>query len=243
MSRQPHANGENMPDVTSLTAEIDRLTNAVGFWNTAILVMLVFTAAAATGLVLVQRIAFKRADSLATVTERLSQLKERISDGKIAEAKKEAARANESAAILQKQTAELTSQNLNLEAAIAPRRFSAKQLKELVNVRPSGESVEIRSYGNDIEGLVLADQIFGALKSKFRLMDNRSTMQPAGNVQYGISVTGADNALVAELVSIFGSFIEPPAAPRNSGVSVGFGQKTRSIPPAAIITVGVKPIK
>ena len=244
MLKQAHSNGVNMPDVASLTSEVNRLTEAVGFWNTAIIVMLVFTTMAAAGLVITQRIAFKRADSLATVTGQLSQLKDQISEGKIADAREAAAQANKSAAENQKETALLTAQNLKLEAAIAPRRLSAKQQTELAGTNFAGQTVEIRSYGNDIEGLVLADQIVQAVRGRVRLLDNRSTLQPAGSVQYGIIVTGSDNALVSELSSIFASLVGKPSPPSSSTTfTVGFGQKFNATPPAVIITVGVKPIK
>jgi hypothetical protein len=48
-----------MPDIPTLTAEVDRLTGAVGWWNAAILVMMVVAAVAATGLVATQYLAFK----------------------------------------------------------------------------------------------------------------------------------------------------------------------------------------
>lgn len=87
-----------MPDISSLNAEIDRLTQAVGFWNTAIIVLMIGVAVAATGLVVVQQKAFKTADALAAATTQLSTLKEAISDQKIAEALKQAGESNKAAA-------------------------------------------------------------------------------------------------------------------------------------------------
>jgi len=86
MPKQIHSNGENMPDVPFLTSEVARLSSAVSWWNTAILVMMVVAALAATGLVATQYIAFQRADNLAKTTEQLSELKERISGKKITDA-------------------------------------------------------------------------------------------------------------------------------------------------------------
>jgi hypothetical protein len=238
-------NGENMPDVASLTSEVNRLTESLGFWNTAIIVMLVFTTMAAAGLVITQRIAFKRADSLADATGRLSQLKEQKSGEKIADALRRAAEAERFAAENQKETAILTAQNLRLEAAISPRRLTAKQLKELADIKSNGRTLEIKSYTSDVEGLVVATQIVDVLRSNARLLDNRSTMQPVRAIVFGITVTGADSALVEEITAILGNFIEKSRPPNrdNFTISNSSGTLVSRVPPAAIITVGVKPIK
>ena len=97
MPRQTHSNGENMPDIPSLTAEVGRLGHAVGFWNAAIIVLMVGVAVVATGLVIAQQMAFKRADALASATDQLSKLKEGVADQKIAEANERAGRAEQSA--------------------------------------------------------------------------------------------------------------------------------------------------
>ena len=98
MPKEAHSNGENMSDIPFLTSEVARLTGAVSSSNTAILVMMVVAAVAATGLVATQYIAFKRAENLAEVTGRLSAIKERLSAGKIAEASERAGNAQKGAA-------------------------------------------------------------------------------------------------------------------------------------------------
>jgi hypothetical protein len=74
--RQHHSNGENMPDVSSLTAEVGRYTSSVSFWNRAVVVMMVIAALAATGLVVAQWIAIRQSESLATSTGKLTDFKE-----------------------------------------------------------------------------------------------------------------------------------------------------------------------
>ena len=60
-----------MPDIKALNSEISRLSGAVDWWNSAIIVMMIVAAVAASGLVATQFIAFARAKAL---TEAQSQL-------------------------------------------------------------------------------------------------------------------------------------------------------------------------
>lgn len=86
-----------MPTVESLTSEVNRLTQAVGFWNTAIIVLMVGVAVVATGLVISQQMAFRKADALAVVTGQLSKLKEGTANQRIADANERAGRAEQGA--------------------------------------------------------------------------------------------------------------------------------------------------
>jgi hypothetical protein len=163
-----------------------------------------------------------------------------------------AAQANERAGKLEKEAAELESKNLALEVAIAPRRLSDRQERELAELsRFAGRIVGIKSYSSDTEGFILASQITDALaKSHLRIEDNRLTMQPAGSVLLGVTVEGQDEALVDELRRILfldGHLISQASMsmPNRGGVSftVGFGVMTGAEPPNATVTIGAKPIK
>jgi len=77
--RQRDSNGEKMLDIPSLTAEVGRLSAAASFWNRVVIVMMIVAALAATGLVVAQWIAVKRAESLTDVTGKLSDIKEELS--------------------------------------------------------------------------------------------------------------------------------------------------------------------
>jgi hypothetical protein len=169
----------------------------------------------------------------------------------IAKANQLAAEANERAGKLEKEAAELTAKNLELEAAIAPRRLSARQEKGLETLtRFANRLVEIKSYSSDTEGLILATQILdGLTKSKIAIRDNRLTMQPAGSVSFGLSVEGPDVELVQDLrkiLSLDGNLTATSsivAPKRGFSATIGFGVTSGGQPPAATILVGVKPIK
>lgn len=94
MPRQTPSNGENMPTISSLTDDINRLSESISRWNTAIIVLMVLAALAATGLVIAQRIAFKKADRLADLTEQRAKLDSAAKDLKIGEANDRAAQAD-----------------------------------------------------------------------------------------------------------------------------------------------------
>jgi hypothetical protein len=160
------------------------------------------------------------------------------------------ARADQQSAEARKEAAELTTKNLQLEAAIAPRRLSERQLKGLATLTAfNNRTVAIKSYANDTEGLVLATQIVDSLsKSKIHIQDNRLTMQSAGSVSFGVLVDGSDKALVEKLNQILsldgdlsGSSVSLKS---NLGIStnIQFGVISGG-PLAATITVGMKPIK
>jgi hypothetical protein len=143
----------------------------------------------------------------------------------------------------------LKSENLKLEVAIAPRRLTARQETALSGLSKfANRSIGIKSYSSDTEGLILATQILDALvKAKLSIEDNRLTMQPAGSVSFGISVSGPDTELVKELeriLSLDGNLTASSVVAWKSGfsTSVSFGQVRSATPPVAVITVGVKPI-
>jgi hypothetical protein len=101
MPKQINSTGEKMPTISSLTDEINRLGESISWWNDAIIVLMVLAALAATGLVIAQRIAFKKADKLGDLTEQRAKLDSNAKDQEIAKLNKEAADASERQASLE----------------------------------------------------------------------------------------------------------------------------------------------
>jgi hypothetical protein len=161
----------------------------------------------------------------------------------------ESSTANERAAELETKAANLTASNLRLEAAIAPRRLSKRQLDGFAAITTrAGRVVQVKSYSSDTESLVLATQLVDALKkAHLTIVDNRLTMVPVGSVIFGVSVEGADADLVADLkklLSLDGSLMAVSPIPTENRGSISMGAvSTPRVTPAATITVGAKPIK
>jgi len=184
--------------------------------------------------------------------EKLTKQEDLVKQEEIAGINRLAGEANERAGKLEKEAADLTAKNLQLEAAIAPRRLSGRQEEALASLTAfAPKIVAVKSYSSDTEGLILATQIVNGLtKAGIRIEDNRLTMQPAGSVSFGVSVDGTDKTLVEELKKILaldsdltkGSSV--PAMNRGGvSFSVGFGVVSGGKPPVATIIVGAKPIK
>lgn len=233
-----------MPDIQSLARRAHDLGAKVDWWNTAIIWVLVFAALVAVGTVLSTYMAFRRAKQFADAQEELNAAKEKALSDELGVKTLQIEH-------LKGDTANLTAKNLQLSAIIDPRRLSDKQQKELESLTAfSGRIVELKSYSLDTEAFVLATQIGHALaKPQIKLLDNRLTMGPEGSILTGISVSGSDKALVEALRKALspdgGELVKdlPNAVNRGISGSVKFNIVTLSIPPAATITVGVKPIK
>jgi cell division protein FtsL len=236
-----------MPDIQSLTTRANELGQNVDWWNIALLWALVVTAIAAIAAAIATRQVIVKSGRLAEVqAEIIAAINEKAGG-----ANERAATANERAEKLEKDAAELTAKNLQLEAMIAPRRLRDSQLKELGSLTEfKGRLVQIKSYAMDTEGLVLATQIAEALaKSKITILDNRLTIIPGGEVIAGIVVEGPDSALTDKLrhaLSANGGALNtelPNAIKRGFPANIQFGDITGGLSPAATVTVGVKPVK
>ncbi len=259
MASSANSKDENVSEIQSLTADAQRLGDSVQFWTVLSLIFVIGTAIAAVGYGVTSLILSKRQKLLSVAQSQMIKAKDeqlvrdlKAKDVEIEKAKGAAGKANERAGQLEKEAAELTANNLRLEAAIAPRRLSPRQQHDLASLTTfSNRKVGIKSYANDVEGLVVASQIFDALsKAGISIEDNRLTMQPAGSISFGISVEGTDETLVEELRRILSSEGNLAGASTVSlsqsrggvSVSVAFGA-IRGAPVAASIVVGVKPIK
>lgn len=189
---------------------------------------------------------------LASLAEQERAKTKAESDQKIADTNRLAGDANKRAGELEKEAAELKAKNLQLEAAIAPRRLSARQEQALASLTAHvPKVVAIESYSSDTEGLILATQIFDALlKSGITIEDNRLTVIPSGSITFGVSVAGSDKALVDEFKRILS--MDDHLTKTSSLTSLSRGgfsviNRTGAIrlatPPVATILVGPKPIK
>jgi hypothetical protein len=163
----------------------------------------------------------------------------RVEEAKTAgiEAGKKAADALLKAAGLEKEAAELTAQNLKLEAAISPRRLNADDLAKLshTGARFRGRTISIWSYGMDAEGGLLAVQIRDALAvPSSSVGDHIGAMMFSINVRVGVRLTGPDDELIAALLAA----LSPLSPVRDPYTAV-----PGNMPAAAEIFIGVKPIK
>ncbi len=168
-----------MDNIQSLTSQIDRLSHSVNWWNSAIIVMMVVAALAATGLVVTQYVAVRKAQQLSTAQSQLdtakdSQLKINLKDKELriadaakaageanaaaASANKEAGIARERASEANKQAARLENENLILQQKLANRRISAEQHRVLVDLlsKKRGQII-IETMADSESGLFAAD--------------------------------------------------------------------------------------
>lgn len=163
-----------MTENQDITTKITELTVSVNFWNAVIIVMMVVAAAAALGLVIVQYVAFKKAEELAINQELLNIFKDkqleielkdkdlRIADSnsRAEEAKSASAKANARAAEANQIAETERTERLKLELKLAPRVIEfAKSIqlsKQLLTYQ--GIDVDIISYegmGSDVSTLSL----------------------------------------------------------------------------------------
>jgi cell division protein FtsB len=145
-----------------------------------------------------------------------------------------------------KTTAELTANNLALEAQIAPRRLTAAQQQSIAHAcaRFAGRQVRVVSYALDAEAGILAKQIVATLQGAgMKVDDATASVMPLGGFSLGIHVSGPEQDLVAELSKVLASFgnlavAAPSTAPSGPSVST---DNTSNVVPVSIL-VGVKPI-
>ncbi len=204
------SNVENLPPPESFTAEIERLqgrvitlSGTVDWWNTAIVVMMVIAAVAATGLVLTQYIAFRRAKDLNDIQFKLDRAKDgqlaidlKNKDIEIGKAQRAASDANTKA-----ESERLA--RTKLEEKIAPRRLNEAQSRDISDaLKPfSGKRIVISSYAFDTDGIVLAEQIQAAvMHAGISVVNEIGAHIPAhAPIIEGVQVTGTNGRLVSEL--------------------------------------------
>ena len=230
-------------EIARLAAEVNARRGTAEVWDTWN-IRLLFIAGLAATLLAVTAVGVSRSNrNLVDASDRLDKAKDRKLQADL-KAK------DDEIAALENESAQLTASNLRLEAAISPRRLSPRQKDSLSKLEKfANRLVEIKSYSNDAEGLVLATEIINALGPKTPIRDNRLTMQTAGSVSFGVLVEGSDKELVSELkriLSLDGNLTKgaevSPLVNRGFSATVQFGVVGGN-PAAATITVGLKPIK
>jgi hypothetical protein len=127
----------------------------------------------------------------------------------LAEAKKEATDETARAAALNTEATDLTQknlsleqENLSLEQVAQPRQLSNAQIHDVIGAWKaySGRSVTLWSYGADIEGGALAEQIKNCLiGARVVVVNNIGRMNASAPPREGVQVAGADKRLVAAI--------------------------------------------
>ncbi|HXY58473.1 MAG TPA: hypothetical protein VEH76_07820 [Methylocystis sp.] len=138
----------------------------------------------------------------------------------------------------------LRSENLALEAKIAPRKLPPNAIEAIKNVAASfsDRKISLWSYGLDIEGRLLATQIKSAFDAASApIIDSRGAMISSAVPRVGVIVTGSDEELVSALLKAMQSL-----SPVRGPVPGAFSAYSLTIPPAeptvaAEIFVGIKP--
>jgi hypothetical protein len=155
--------------------------------------------------------------------------------------------ANERAGQFEDDAAKLKTENLQLEAEIAPRRLTDGQEKQLSQLSAfAGDVIEIKSYTNDTESAVLGYQIaLDLLRSGIQVTNNLLTMESTQSINFGISVTGPNKELVERLSRI----LSTPDLLGHETLSMGgrpnvvvLSGVIHGPPAAATIVVGEKPL-
>jgi hypothetical protein len=248
--------GEKVDEIQSLTTEISRLSHSVDWWNSAIIVMMVVAALAATGLVVTQYIAVRKAQRLSAAQVQLDAAKDaqlkidlHVKDGEIADAKKAAGEANKTA-----EDERLS--RLKLEARIADRRLSIDQrsairgqlrafprkVVQITLINPNGE---MEAFSQDLfDALSKIDGWVVAIDS-LTMSDGLSGV----HIIVGPNATDADkkfaDALSAAIRSV-GIFVTGPRPPRPfTGPALEGGSRPNSgtVMPKQNVTIviGKKP--
>lgn len=187
--------GKTVTEAQELSLKVNELTTSVNNWNTAIIIMMIVAALAATGLVIIQRIAFKKAELLADTQELLSLAKDKQlagelkdKDVRIAEATAVAAKSNERAAQAEQTAAEA---KLALEKYKAPRMITGEQqvafIKFVANTQKG--KVAFRTIGNNMEASNYAEALKALLnKAGFAVAPNTTMFISSGSNVTGVTV-------------------------------------------------------
>lgn len=167
---------------------------------------------------------------LALIVEFIAQRNKDASDALITAA------LNDRAGLSERETEELRSKNLALEAEIAPRRLTSDQIAALTAAaKPfAGRAISIWSYGIDLEAGMLAIQIKFALQGAgVPIVDDVGHMVTSWTPRVGVIITGPDDTLIETLLTA----LKPVSATRGSLDPA----KAAIVLPAEIF-VGVKPL-
>lgn len=182
---------EIVNELSSVTSEIGRLSSSVNWWNSAIVVMMVVAAIAATGLLITQYVAFSRAKQLSEVQTKLSEAKDRQSAADSKEKDQRIATALQAAADSNKAAGEANerAQKAN-ERANALEVESLKLRGQLIAQGPREALLRGEIRSNTVEALKpFAAQRIDVRRSASIIMVNSSVVMstPIGDDTIGLS--------------------------------------------------------
>ncbi len=123
-------------------------------------------------------------------------------EAQTAQARKDTAEALERAADLNREAASLHRRNLSLAELVQPRQLTGERAHDFTQALApySGRSVILWSYGLDLEGGALAEQIRESLiGAHVVVVNNIGQLSSAERPRVGVQIAGADNHLVDAL--------------------------------------------
>ncbi len=137
-----------------------------------------------------------------SIREMQTEWRRSVLESQVAEVKKEAADELARVADLNVETADLTQKNLSLEQMMQSRHLSRAQIHDIIRAWTaySGHSVILWSYGMDIEGGALSEQIKKCLVgAHVVVVNNIGRMTTSLPPHIGIQIAGVDKRLVAAI--------------------------------------------
>ena len=137
-----------------------------------------------------------------SIRETQTEWRRSLLEYQVAEVKKEATAELAHVAALNMETADLTLNNVYLAQMIQPRQLSTAQIHDLIRAWKaySGHSVIVWSYGMDIEGDALSEQIKKCLiGAHVVVVNNIGRMTTSLPPHIGIQIAGVDKRLVAAI--------------------------------------------
>jgi hypothetical protein len=160
-------------------------------------------------------------------------------EAQTAQARKDTAEALERLATLGIEAARLQRKNLSLQELVQPRQLTSAQVHDVAHAlaRYSGHAVTLWSYGLDLEGSALAEQIRESLlQAHVIVVNNIGQLSSTARPRIGVEIAGADDHLVAGLHDGLNA-----SADLDAAVVPLTGVNPADAAPAEIF-VGIKPV-
>jgi hypothetical protein len=135
----------------------------------------------------------------ATIRDAQLDWRASVMEMQTAQARKDTAEALERVANLNQEAAHLNRRNLSLAQLVQPRQMSGAQIHDVAQAWSSlaGRPVALWSYGLDLEGSALAEQIRTSLVGAHAIVvNNIGQLAATDRPRVGIQVAGADKHLV-----------------------------------------------
>ncbi|HEY6456714.1 MAG TPA: hypothetical protein VIY90_15680 [Steroidobacteraceae bacterium] len=245
-SSAPESSATLNTRIEQLSGRVTDLAPKVDWWNSAILVMMVVAALAATGLVITQFIAFRRARNLSDIQFRLDDAKDlkigldlKTKDGEIAGAMSSAAEANDNAERLKQLVQWRTVDPANMKVLIAELAKGSGEIDlAFAPSDPETEYFALKIIGND--GFAAVNNSGNGLKWHVYLRQ-----WVTNGLFFGISIPGPENDQVRFLRRAFSeahiefSTESPPE--EVPPITVGNGLKFTPAPRhEALIVIGLR---